>query len=989
MQVPQDDQLLSMLSTLPQQWFLIEQSRITFYEKYAQTVPNNEKLHHFLATYFHLVGDTEKCAFYVLHGSISIEDPLILASVETAVLDFVIFKSGGGLYGASCLPITDDYELNTTKTKTKTVVQDIRKPFSLMDGLNLDYINGIVDKIISRSSIESQVSWKVHTKTLLADELNLMNDQQLSVVYQDVLHHTDSIYREQMIKTLQDNYYQKNQLKHAVDCVIQLRSVSNIVQFISQLIKEGKYNEALQTAFNVFESTPQKIVNDVIYELQKVTFQRDQEQQTSKTIFKEILTGQISTQLYCDFMKKYISLDRVALRKMYQQNSSTTEQIASYFLMHVLMTLSTQHYEHKANIVDKHKQYPRLGHYSQIGLVYRGHHQTPKIYDSLFQNFATVNPYEIGGASFGLALQFAGLNTVEAAPLALIMDINNQLDSRNEEDRGPILHGLALAIGLISLGQHDEEIVNILAERLDSTSDIDAKFAILLSIGLVQLGNAQFFDSDIVNDSIKPYLACEHEKLRRGSALAISFMCFRAENQADHIIHYLLNFAISNPNQFADSVTNIAPLALGLAFAQTGSIAVAQRLLLLANDLSKSFGAQFAIQSIGIVFCQENLSESKKQSIFQLLSMCSRSFDPQIRTGACYVLGQIFAASGDEKVVELLCKLMTDQEEQVRCGAYIAQALVLQTINGVELPESLTAEYSDPVGDKQKNCFYKCDYETEEMFDLMKNQMKLYATPGNLQERYKEIYVNKHSTKLSVNQYATQFRRDLMAVQIDFHESAKESQLTVRSQMIALGIMNSGGLNLSFKQRTDLQLVSYVLFLQSWFWYPMMGVLGLCMECDYITTVQFTEGQIQEMQLILAIPSTLQEQYGYSALAHENKHQDVEKYVKKARLSQNDLANKQIDEDIPIVSGYGYVKEMKDIAMEEFALQADNVKLTDVLQKQDTVESFDDEWKILETPVRLVDNQVERSKFAEGTDFEGVFPGVKRGVVVVKEVIYE
>ena len=57
--------------------------------------------------------------------------------------------------------------------------------------------------------------------------------------------------------------------------------------------------------------------------------------------------------------------------------------------------------------------------------------------------------------------------------------------------------------------------------------------------------------------------------------------------------------------------------------------------------------------------------------------MCTRSFDAQVRSGACAALGQVFATTGFPKTVECLCKLMADQEEQVRAAAIIAQGLVL------------------------------------------------------------------------------------------------------------------------------------------------------------------------------------------------------------------------------------------------------------------------------------------------------------------------
>lgn len=67
--------------------------------------------------------------------------------------------------------------------------------------------------------------------------------------------------------------------------------------------------------------------------------------------------------------------------------------------------------------------------------------------------------------------------------------------------------------------------------------------------------------------------------------------------------------------------------------------------------------------------------------------------------------------------------------------------------------------------------------------------------------------------------------------------------LTARSVMVAIGLLNCGGLNVSFKQRTDMQCVGWLLFMESWNWYPLMGSIGLCMEADFISCVVYSENE--------------------------------------------------------------------------------------------------------------------------------------------------
>ena len=66
----------------------------------------------------------------------------------------------------------------------------------------------------------------------------------------------------------------------------------------------------------------------------------------------------------------------------------------------------------------------------------------------------------------------------------------------------------------------------------------------------------------------------------------------------------------------------------------------------------------------------------------------------------------------------------------MRTAAYVGQALVLQNVCGIELPEAQSAEIADPVGDRQKNVFYRKDFDSDAAFDEEKNYNKLLQTPG-------------------------------------------------------------------------------------------------------------------------------------------------------------------------------------------------------------------------------------------------------------------
>lgn len=98
-------------------------------------------------------------------------------------------------------------------------------------------------------------------------------------------------------------------------------------------------------------------------------------------------------------------IDRTVLRDMAKNSSNNAESIGSVFLMHSLMTLSTLLYEDKESLVKEIHGYPLLAHYAQIGLIYRGHYEYPQIFKQLLVNISESDPYKLGGAILGMALQ--------------------------------------------------------------------------------------------------------------------------------------------------------------------------------------------------------------------------------------------------------------------------------------------------------------------------------------------------------------------------------------------------------------------------------------------------------------------------------------------------------------------------------------------------------------------------------------------------------
>lgn len=80
------------------------------------------------------------------------------------------------------------------------------------------------------------------------------------------------------------------------------------------------------------------------------------------------------------------------------------------------------------------------------------------------------------------------------------------------------------------------------------------------------------------------------------------------------------------------------------------------------------------------------------------------------------------------------------------------------------------------------------------------------------------------------------------------------------------------------------------------------------------------------------------------------------------------------------------MRKVRDIAMEEFRRQASNVKLSDVLAEKKKEDNNDeDEFEILQAPVRVVDELIDKVEMLPGCGYTTVYNKIKRGVVVVQE----
>lgn len=102
-----------------------------------------------------------------------------------------------------------------------------------------------------------------------------------------------------------------------------------------------------------------------------------------------------------------------------------------------------------------------------------------------------------------------------------------------------IRHGGCLGLGLASmgLGLVRGEVYEVLKNNLYQDDAVTGEAA-GIAMGLTMLGS---MNPDVMNDMIAYARETQHEKILRGLALGISFLCFGRLETADGLIQQLLD----------------------------------------------------------------------------------------------------------------------------------------------------------------------------------------------------------------------------------------------------------------------------------------------------------------------------------------------------------------------------------------------------------------------------------------------------------------
>lgn len=154
--------------------------------------------------------------------------------------------------------------------------------------------------------------------------------------------------------------------------------------------------------------------------------------------------------------------------------------------------------------------------------------------------------YSEGGALYALGLINAGCGNGET--------VENYLRETLKNAQGEIVqHGAALGLGIAGMGGRSSAAYDDLKETLFSDSAVAGEAA-GYAMGLVMLGSAS---QTCAEEMITYARETQHEKIIRGLAMALAFVFYGRQEEADETIRLLLTEKVDN---FSLSVTSSTSL---------------------------------------------------------------------------------------------------------------------------------------------------------------------------------------------------------------------------------------------------------------------------------------------------------------------------------------------------------------------------------------------------------------------------------------------
>ena len=428
---------------------------------------------------------------------------------------------------------------------------------------------------------------------------------------------------------------------------------------------------AMQICFDLYEKSSSDFKKSLLAHLRSQSF--------DCSILYQIISGSITNKLYLEFLCRNNHSDLLIL----EESKNALGTLHSHYISAIAFSNGFMHtgttfdeFLRKNIEYMKHAvNWAKFNSVACVGMIHRGNEENAfKILkDYLPENYlassssSNISPYAEGGALFALGL----IHSEQSHNLKIIEYLSSAVQNVKKE---PLLHGSCLGLGLAAIGNGDRSIVESLFSVLFSDDAITGEAA-AIAIGLVSLGKGHQ-DSSVSTSSsgdalkstvfstLSSYcLETQHEKIKRGIALAIALLFFNHKEKALSTIDEL-----SKSSDFF--LRYAAAYSIAMAFAGTSSNDALKRLYHLAIGDSNEEVRRAACISMGFVLLNE------PEKLPDVIKLLSQNFNPHIRYGCALAIGICCSGKRTDAVLNILEPLLTDKTDFVRQAALIATSMV-------------------------------------------------------------------------------------------------------------------------------------------------------------------------------------------------------------------------------------------------------------------------------------------------------------------------
>lgn len=408
------------------------------------------------------------------------------------------------------------------------------------------------------------------------------------------------------------------------------------------------------------------------------------------------------------------------------------------------------------------------------------------------------------------------------------------------------------SLGVIHQGQENAyDLMEAFLPKDGVTSSEYAEGGALYALGLINpmMSSSSFSEDDGLLCILRKNLnnASGSEIVQHGACLGLGLSLLgRGASEDIEAIKTVLYSDSANSGE-------AAAIALGLLLYGSPDEALMEELLQYSKETQHEKISRAICIGIALMYSETGKGLEHNSTI---LEMINDSNDSIQRYGGIWALSLSFAKTGNRSAMEILLKsAVTDSSDDVRRSAVIGLGFVLYQ-DREELPELLRfllQSYNPHVRYGAVMALGVCyagsgDKKILELLKPLSRDLTDFVRQGTLMAMSMILQQQPES--------ATKELRKALEVSV---QTKHEDALVKFAALLSQGILDAGGRNTVFTLRNTCgkkPVAGMALFLQYWYWYPMIHMASLALVPTVFLTVAFdAEGKMMSLPVIQGIMS--------------------------------------------------------------------------------------------------------------------------------------